>query len=66
MDDDAEIRDLLVVVHDKSGVKGRRDHPVVKNLYKEENARLGEISNRLDGLLGEYLARKGRAVTPVR
>ena len=61
LDDDSEIRDLLVIVHDKSNVKpARRDHPVVKNLYKEENRKLGEISNRLDGLLGDYLARKSR------
>lgn len=61
LDDDSEIRDLLLVVHDKSNVKpARRDHPIVKNMYREENRELGEISNRLDGLLGDYLARKGR------
>lgn len=58
LDDDAEIRDLLIVVHDKSGATPRRDHPVVQGLYKEENAKLGEIGKRLDGLLGEYLGRK--------
>lgn len=58
-EDDSDIRDLLVVVHDKSQIKPvGRDHPVVKNLFKEENRKLGEISNRLDGLLGDYLARK--------
>ena len=61
MDDDSEIRDLLVVVHDKSNVKpARRDHPIVKKMYREENRKLGEISDRLDGLLGDYLARKSR------
>lgn len=61
LEDDSEIRDLLVVVHDRSNVKPvRRDHPIVKNMYREENRRLGEISNRLDGLLGDYLARKSR------
>ena len=59
LEDDSDIRDLLVVVHDKSQIKPvGRDHPVVKNLFKEENRKLGEISNRLDGLLGDYLARK--------
>ncbi|KAK4694060.1 hypothetical protein P7C71_g3454, partial [Lecanoromycetidae sp. Uapishka_2] len=67
LDDDSEIRDLLLVVHDKSNVKpARRDHPIVKNMYREENRKLGEISNRLDGLLGEYLARKGRTAQAVR
>ena len=59
LEDDSDIRDLLVVVHDKTQIKPvGRDHPVVKNLFKEENKKLGEISNRLDGLLGDYLARK--------
>ena len=61
LEDDSEIRDLLVVVHDKSHIKPvGRDHPVVKNLFKEENRKLGEISNQLDGLLGEILTRKQR------
>ena len=61
LEDDTDIRDLLVVVHDKSNVKpAPADHPIVKNLFKEENRKLGEISNRLDGLLGDFLARKSR------
>ena len=59
LEDDGDIKDLLVVVHDKSQIKPvGRDHPVVKNLFKEENQKLGEISNRLDRLLGDYLTRK--------
>lgn len=59
LEDDSDIKDLLVVVHDKSQIKPvGRDHPVVKNLFKEENRKLGEISNRLDRLLGDYLTRK--------
>jgi len=61
LEDDSEIRDLLIVVHDKSNIKpARRDHPIVKNMYREENRKLGEISSRLDGLLGDYLSRKSR------
>ena len=61
LEDDTDIRDLLVVVHDKSDVNpARADHPMVKNLFKEENRKLGEISNRLDGLLGDFLARQSR------
>ena len=59
LEDDSDIKDLLVVVHDKSQIKpASRDHPVVKNLFREENQKLGEISNRLDRLLGDYLTRK--------
>ena len=61
LEDDSDIRDLLVVVHDKSDVKpAAADHPIAKSLFKEENRKLGEISNRLDGLLGDFLARKSR------
>ena len=63
LEDDSDIRDLLVVVHDKSDVKPvGPDHPFVGKLFKEENRRLGELSNRLDGMLVEWLARKSKAV----
>lgn len=61
LEDDSDIKDLLILVHDKSNVKpARRDHPIVKNMYREENRKLGEISKSLDGLLGDYLAKKSR------
>ena len=45
LDDDNDIRDLLIVVHDKSGVvPAGPDHPIVGKLFKEENARLAELS----------------------
>ncbi|MCJ1355209.1 MAG: hypothetical protein MMC33_005200 [Icmadophila ericetorum] len=59
LEDDTDIRDLLIVVHDKSDVKpAGPDHPIVANLCREENRRLGEMSTRLDGLLQDWLARK--------
>ena len=59
LEDDSDIRDLLVVVHDKSDVKpAGPDHPIVGKLFQEENRRLGDISHRLDGLLNDWLARK--------
>ncbi|KAI9873140.1 MAG: hypothetical protein M1830_000785 [Pleopsidium flavum] len=63
LEDDSEIRDLLVVVHDKSGVvPAGPDHPITGGLFKEENRRLGELSNRLDSMLGDWLARKSKPV----
>ncbi|KAI9049023.1 hypothetical protein LZ554_006872 [Drepanopeziza brunnea f. sp. 'monogermtubi'] len=60
-DDDADIKDLLVVVYDKSGVvPAGPDHPIMGSLFKEENAKLADITNRLDGMLGDWLARKMR------
>ncbi|KAL8717232.1 MAG: hypothetical protein Q9225_005506 [Loekoesia sp. 1 TL-2023] len=64
LEDSGEIRDLLVVVHHKANVKpAPPDHPLVKNLFKEENRKLGEMSNRLDGLLGDWLARKSKVTS---
>lgn len=56
--DSTDIQELLLVVHDKTGVVPRRDHPVVRNMYREENRRLDELSANLDGLLNQYLSRK--------
>ncbi len=68
LEDDSDIRDLLLLVHDKSDLKpAPPDHPIAKSLFKEENRRLGEMERKLDGMLGKVLERrkKGR-VTPVR
>ena len=56
--DDSDIRDLLLVVHDKTGVTPRTDHPVVRSLYREENKKLDTLSSNLDNLLDQYLTRK--------
>lgn len=64
LEDDSDIRDLLLLVHDKSDIKpAPPDHPVAKGLFKEENRRLGEMGRELDGMLGRVLERrkKGRA-----
>ena len=64
LEDSNDIRDLLVLVHNKADVKpAPPDHPLVKNLFKEENRKLGEISNRLDSLLGDWLARKSKVTS---
>jgi hypothetical protein len=45
-DDDTDIKDLLVVVYDKSGVvPAGPDHPIMGSLFKEENAKLADITN---------------------
>lgn len=57
----ADVRDMLVVVYDKTEVPpAGPDHPVVGTLFKEQNARLAEITTQLDNMLGDYLARKQR------
>ncbi|KAI1469589.1 uncharacterized protein F4812DRAFT_450657 [Daldinia caldariorum] len=60
-DSGSDIRDLLVIVYDKNDVApAGPDHPVVGSLFREQNARLAEITTQLDNMLGDWLARKQR------
>lgn len=60
-DEGDHVRDLLVVVYDKSDVEPvGKDHPVVGGLFREQNAKLAEITTQLDNMLGDWLARKQR------
>jgi hypothetical protein len=63
LDDSSEIRDLLLVVHDTSGVVPvGPDHPLMSDLYREERGKLGAMNHTLDGLLGEWLGRRKRGL----
>lgn len=60
-DSGSEIRDLLVVVYDKTDVEpAGPDHPVAGNLFREQHSKLAEITSQLDNMLGDWLARKQR------
>ncbi|KAI1327850.1 hypothetical protein F5Y16DRAFT_370476 [Xylariaceae sp. FL0255] len=60
-DSGSEIRDLLVVVYDKTDVPpAGPDHPIAGSLFREQNAQLAEITTQLDNMLGDWLARKQR------
>ncbi|KJK87890.1 hypothetical protein H633G_08250 [Metarhizium anisopliae BRIP 53284] len=60
-DESDHIRDLLAVVYDKTNVEPAGiDHPVVGGLFREQNAKLAEITTQLDNMLGDWLARKQR------
>ncbi|KAI1810758.1 hypothetical protein GGS20DRAFT_579627 [Poronia punctata] len=60
-DSGSEIRDLLSVVYDKSDVPPiGPDHPIAGSLFREQNAKLAEITTQLDNMLGDWLARKQR------
>ncbi|KAH8880460.1 hypothetical protein GQ53DRAFT_538536 [Thozetella sp. PMI_491] len=60
-DSGTDIRDLLVVVYDKTNVEPvGPEHPVAGTLFKEQNAKLAEITTQLDNMLGDWLARKQR------
>ncbi|KAL6399124.1 Tip elongation aberrant protein Tea4 [Ilyonectria robusta] len=60
-DESEHVRDLLAVVYDKTNVEpASKDHPVVSGLFREQNAKLAEITTQLDNMLGDWLARKQR------
>ncbi|KAI1941256.1 protein phosphatase regulator [Ophidiomyces ophidiicola] len=59
LEDGSDIRDLLIIVHDKSNVlPAGPDHPITGNLFREESKALNEMSSRLDEMLAGWLARK--------
>ncbi|KAK7416814.1 protein phosphatase regulator [Neonectria magnoliae] len=60
-DESEHVRDLLVVVYDKTNTEPEsKDHPVVSGMFREQNAKLAEITTQLDNMLGDWLARKQR------
>jgi hypothetical protein len=61
MDNDDDIRDLLIIVHDKSNViPAGPDHPITGNLFGAEKGRLAEMQSNLDSMLTNWLARKNQ------
>jgi hypothetical protein len=45
-EDSSDIRDLLIVVHDTSGVMPvGPDHPLINGMFREEKTKLTEIGN---------------------
>ncbi|KAK1835050.1 hypothetical protein QBC39DRAFT_419466, partial [Podospora conica] len=61
-DSGSEIRDLLVVVYDKTDVDPvGPEHAAAGNLFREPAAKLAEITTQLDNMLGDWLARKQRS-----
>jgi hypothetical protein len=67
MDEENDIRDLFIIVHDKSNVPpAGPDHPVTGRLFKEESKRLKEMNNQLDEMLVNWMARRAKSSTTVR
>jgi len=64
LDDEHDIRDLLIIVHDKSNVQpAGPDHPIVGTLFREESKRLKEMSSQLDEYLANWITHKLETVT---
>ena len=60
LEDGSEIKDMMVMIHDKSGVVAvGDDHPMMAGLFTEQKRGIQDMMTQLDGLLGNYLQRKG-------
>ena len=60
LEDGGEVRDMLVMINDKSGVTPvSADHPLMIDLFSQERKGVQDMMGQLDGLLGTYLRRKG-------
>ena len=60
LEDGSEVRDMLVMIHDKTGVTpAPADHPLMAGLFVEQRKGVQSMMGELDGLLGSYLQRKG-------
>lgn len=59
MDNDQDIRDLLVIVHDKSNVTPvGHEHPLMNGLFSNERSKLADMQSQLDSMLLSWLAKK--------
>ncbi|KAF9889675.1 hypothetical protein FE257_006981 [Aspergillus nanangensis] len=64
LDDENDIRDLFLIVHDKSNVPpAGPDHPITGSLFKDESKRLKEMNSQLNTMLGDWVTRKMRTST---
>lgn len=65
LDDGSDIRDMLVVIHDTSGVEPvSMDHEILKGLWGSERESLGKMSKELDSLLGGWIESKSSRRAP--
>ncbi|KAF5860474.1 hypothetical protein ETB97_001484 [Aspergillus alliaceus] len=61
LDDESDIRDLFIIVHDNSNVPpAGPDHPITGSLFKDESKRLREMNSQLDSMLADWVGRKMR------
>jgi hypothetical protein len=71
LDDGSEIRDMLVVINDTTGVVPvSRDHPLMKNYLAEETKTMqglsGELDRLLNGLMEKRMKRAGSGASTAR
>lgn len=63
MENDQDIRDLLVIVHDKTNVTPvSNEHPLMNGLFASERTKLADMQSQLDLMLISWLAKKRQPV----
>ena len=61
LDDGSDVRDLFIIVHDKSNVApAGPDHPISGSLFREERKRLEEMTGQLDAMLTDWMTGRAR------
>ncbi|EAW22672.1 SH3 domain-containing protein [Aspergillus fischeri NRRL 181] len=67
LDDENDIRDLYIIVHDSSNIPpAGPEHPITGSLFKEESRRLKEMSSQLDMMLADWVGRRLRNATATK
>ncbi|KIY03720.1 uncharacterized protein Z520_00411 [Fonsecaea multimorphosa CBS 102226] len=65
MENSQDIKDLLIIVHDKSNVTPvGPDHPLMHNLFLDERTKLAEMQSQLDTMLMSWISKKNATVMP--
>jgi len=63
LDNEQDIKDLLIIVHDKSNVSPvGPDHPLMANLFSDERTKLVEMQSQLDALLMNWMSKKNASL----
>jgi hypothetical protein len=63
MENSQDIKDLLIIVHDKSNVNPvGPDHPLMHNLFHDERTKLAEMQSQLDTMLMSWMSKKNSAL----
>ena len=66
MSNDQDIRDLLVIVHDKSNVTPvGPEHPLMNGLFATERTKLADMQTQLDSMLSSWLSKKNSTMPKV-
>jgi hypothetical protein len=59
MENSQDIKDLLIIVHDKSNVTPvGPDHPLIHNLFLDERTKLSEMQSQLDTMLMHWISKR--------